>query len=52
VIRTRYFNARDQIFGRLITDINTPGGDLISLDEQPLLELNEILNGLSTATTP
>jgi hypothetical protein len=36
----------------LITDIDTPRGGLISLDERPLLELNETLNGSSTATTP
>jgi hypothetical protein len=36
----------------LITDIDTPRGGLISLDERPMLELNETLNGSSTATTP
>jgi hypothetical protein len=36
----------------LITDIDTPRGGLISLDERPLLELNETLNGSSTAKTP
>jgi len=36
----------------LITDIDTPRGGLISLDERPLLELNEALKGSSTATTP
>jgi hypothetical protein len=36
----------------LITDIDTPRGGLISLDERPLLELNETLNGSSTARTP
>jgi len=36
----------------LITDIDTPRGGLVSLDERPLLELNEILNRSSTATTP
>jgi len=35
----------------LITDIDTPRGGLISLDERPLLELNETLNASSTATT-
>jgi len=36
----------------LITHIDTPRQGLISLDESPLLELNETLNGSSTATTP
>ena len=36
----------------LITDIDTPRGGLISLDERPLLELNEALKASSTATTP
>ena len=36
----------------LITDIDTPRGGLVSLDERPLLELNEILSRSSTATTP
>jgi hypothetical protein len=36
----------------LITDIDTPRGGLISLDQRPLLELNEALKGSSTATTP
>src|SRR5215472_3094266 len=36
----------------LITDIDTPRGGLISLDERPLLELNDTLNGSSTARTP
>src|SRR5437867_346753 len=36
----------------LITDIDTPRQGLISLDERPLLELNETLSGSSTATTP
>src|SRR6266513_1165316 len=36
----------------LITDIDTPRGGLISLDERPLLELNDMLNRSSTATTP
>jgi len=36
----------------LITDIDTPRGGLISLDERPLLELNETLTGSSTTTTP
>jgi hypothetical protein len=36
----------------LITDIDTPRGGLISLDERPLLELNESLTGSSPATTP
>ena len=36
----------------LITDIDTPRGGLISLDERPLLELNETLRGSSTSTTP
>jgi hypothetical protein len=35
----------------LITDIDTPRGGLISLDERPLLELNETLRGSSTSTT-
>lgn len=36
----------------LITDIDTPRGGLISLDERPLLELNDMLHGSSTSTTP
>ena len=36
----------------LITDIDTPRGGLISLDERPLLELNETLRGSSKSTTP
>jgi hypothetical protein len=36
----------------LITDIDTPRRGLISLDERPLVELNEILSRSSTATTP
>jgi hypothetical protein len=36
----------------LITDIDTPRQGLISLDERPLLELNETLSGSSTATRP
>jgi Protein of unknown function (DUF3300) len=36
----------------LITDIDTPRGGLISLDERPFLELNEALKGSSTATRP
>lgn len=36
----------------LITDIDTPRQGLISLDERPLLELNETLNRSSTPTTP
>ena len=33
-------------------DHDTPRGGLVSLDERPLLELNEILSRSSTATTP
>jgi len=36
----------------LITDIDTPRGGLISLDERPLLELNETLNRASAPRTP
>jgi hypothetical protein len=36
----------------IITDIDTPRAGLISLDERPLLELNETLRGSSTSTTP
>jgi hypothetical protein len=36
----------------LITDIDTPRGGLISLDERPLLELNETLNRASATTKP
>jgi hypothetical protein len=36
----------------LITDIDTPRQGLISLDERPLLELNETLNHSSTRATP
>jgi hypothetical protein len=36
----------------LITDIDTPRGGLVSLDERPLLELSETLNRSSSATTP
>jgi hypothetical protein len=35
-----------------ITDIDTPRGGLISLDDRSLLEVNETLNRLSTTTTP
>jgi hypothetical protein len=33
----------------LITDIDTPRGGLIALDERPLLELNDSLNGTRAA---
>src|SRR6266478_2890733 len=36
----------------LITDIDTPRGGLIALDERPLLELNETLNRPSTSAAP
>ena len=36
----------------IITDIDTPRGGMISLDERPLLELNETLRGFSSSTTP
>ena len=36
----------------LITDIDTPRRGLISIDERPLLELNETLSRSSTPTTP
>jgi len=36
----------------IITDIDTPRAGLISVDERPLLELNETLHGSSTSTTP
>src|ERR1700757_2501920 len=36
----------------LITDIDTPRGGLISLDERPLLELNETLSRTPATTTP
>ena len=36
----------------IITDIDTPRGGLISLDERPLLELNETLSRPSAKTTP
>jgi hypothetical protein len=36
----------------IITDIDTPRGGLVSLDERPLLELNETMHGSSTLTTP
>ena len=36
----------------IITDIDTPRGGFISLDERPLLELNETLNRASATTTP
>jgi len=36
----------------IITDIDTPRVGLISVDERPLLELNETLHGSSTSTTP
>jgi len=35
----------------LITDIDTPRGGLISLDERPLLELNETLSRTPATTT-
>ena len=36
----------------LITDIDTPRGGLVTLDERPLLELNETLSRASATTTP
>jgi hypothetical protein len=36
----------------IITDIDTPRGGFISLDERPLLELNETLSRSSVTTTP
>jgi hypothetical protein len=36
----------------LITDIDTPRGGPMSLDERPLLELNESLSHASSKTTP
>ena len=36
----------------IITDIDTPRAGLISVDERPLLELNETLNHGSATTTP
>jgi hypothetical protein len=36
----------------IITDIDTPRAGLISVDERPLLELNETLNHASATTTP
>ena len=36
----------------IITDIDTPRGGFISLDERPLLELNETLSRASATTTP
>jgi protein-S-isoprenylcysteine O-methyltransferase Ste14 len=36
----------------IITDIDTPRGGLVSLDERPLLELNETLSRASATTTP
>jgi hypothetical protein len=36
----------------LITDIDTPHGGLISMDERPLLELNETLRRASATTKP
>lgn len=36
----------------IITDIDTPRAGLISLDERPLLELNETLSRASATTTP
>ena len=36
----------------IITDIDTPRGGFISLDERPLLELNETLSRSSATTTP
>jgi hypothetical protein len=36
----------------LITDIDTPRGGLISLDERPLLELNETLKRPSASIAP
>ena len=35
----------------IITDIDTPRAGLISLDERPLLEINETLRGASATTT-
>ena len=36
----------------LITDIDTPRGGLISLDERPLLEINEMMSRSPAQTTP
>jgi hypothetical protein len=36
----------------IITDIDTPRGGLIAVDERPLLELNEVLTQASAKTTP
>jgi hypothetical protein len=36
----------------IITDIDTPRAGFVSLDERPLLELNETLSGGSATTTP
>ena len=36
----------------IITDIDTPRAGLISVDERPLLELNETINHASVKTTP
>ena len=35
----------------IITDMDTPRGGLVSLDERPLLELNETLSRASATTT-
>jgi len=36
----------------IITDIDTPRGGLVSLDERPLLEINETLSRASAKATP
>ena len=36
----------------IITDIDTPRAGFISLDERPLLELNETMSRASATTTP
>jgi hypothetical protein len=36
----------------LITDIDTPRGGVIALDERPLLELNETPDRSATSTGP
>ena len=59
--RNNYFNTRFKCLASsvlvaiviaLVTDIDTPRAGLISLDQRQLLELNEMLQGSSTSTTP
>jgi len=45
-------NLNSTVVIAIITDMDTPRGGLVSLDERPLLELNETLSRASATTTP